>query len=246
MIAALWAYDGWNNMPMVAGEVKDPGRNVPRALMMGMGIVLLIYGVTNVAYFYALPFEEVKSAAKSGTPVVTKAAMTFLTSYGPQIVSIAVMLSAVGVLNGSILTSARVPYAMAKDGLFFPRFARLSEKQAVPVAAIIMQGLWASVLALSATFDQLTEGVVFASMIFYAACCFGVIVLRKKMPNAPRPYRTLGYPVVPFLFVLVAAWLLVNNVINEPVFSVAGLILILLGLPVYFWLKKNVRAGNEV
>lgn len=240
MIAALWAYDGWNNMPMVAGEVKNPERNVPLALMFGMAIVLVVYGVTNLAYFYALPFEEVKSATTSfsGVPVVTKAATTFLGEYGPQFVSIAVVLSVIGVLNGSILTSARVPYAMARDGLFFPRFAKLSEKQAVPVAAIIMQGIWASVLALSATFDQLTEGVVFASMIFYAACCVAVIVLRKKMPNAPRPYRTVGYPVVPLLFVFVAVALLINNVKSNMAFSIAVLLLILLGLPIYYSQKK--------
>ncbi|MDB6026497.1 MAG: Amino acid transporter [Verrucomicrobiales bacterium] len=247
MIGALWAYDGWNNMPMVAGEVKNPGKNVPLALMFGMAIVLVIYGLTNVAYFYALPFEEVKSATTSfkGTPVVTKAAMAFWPAHGAKLVSVAVLLSVIGVINGSILTSARVPYAMAKQGLFFPIFARLNEKQAVPVAAIIMQGIWASILALSATFDQLTDGVVFASMIFYASCCLAVIVLRKKMPNAPRPYRTLGYPIVPIMFVLVAGWLLVDSVINNTVFSVAALLLILAGLPIYFYLgKKPVATGS--
>ena len=241
MIGALWAYDGWNNMPMVAGEVKNPERNVPMALMLGMGIVLAIYGIVNVAYFYALPFNEVLSASSNfrGIPVVIKASKTFLANYGPQFVSVAVLLSVVGVLNGSILTSARVPYAMAKDGLFFPGFARLSATQAVPASAIMMQGIWASLLALSATFDQLTEGVVFAGMIFYAACCLAVIVLRKKMPNAPRPYRTLGYPVVPCLFVLVALWLLVNTVIESTVESVTGLVLIALGLPIYFWLRRS-------
>ena len=165
--------------------------------------------------------------------------MTFLHQHGAQFVSIAVILSVVGVINGSILTGARVPYAMAKDGLFFSKFSQLSKKQAVPVAAIILQGIWASVLAISATFDQLTDGVVFASMIFYASCCLAVIVLRKKLPDAPRPYRTLGYPVVPMMFVVVAAWLLIDSVIHNTVFSVAALGLILLGLPVYFLQKKK-------
>ncbi len=246
MIAALWAYDGWNNMPMAAGEVKNPGRNVPLALMLGMTVVLVVYGLTNVAYFYALPFDEIKSATTSfnGTPIVTKAAMTFLHEHGAQFVAVAVILSVVGVINGSILTGARVPYAMAKDGLFFSKFAQLSKKQAVPVAAIILQGIWASVLAISATFDQLTDGVVFASMIFYASCCMAVIVLRKKMPNAPRPYRTLGYPVVPILFIIIAAWLLVDSVIHNTVFSIAALGLILLGLPVYFLQKRNRRENS--
>lgn len=245
MIAALWAYDGWNNMPMVAGEVRNPERNVPLALMFGMAIVLAIYGLVNVAYFFALPFDEVLAASSNfkGVPVVIKASKSFLENYGPQFVSVAVLLSVVGVLNGSILTSARVPYAMARDGLFFSKFAELSEKESVPVAAIIMQGIWASLLALSATFDQLTEGVVFAGMIFYAACCLAVIVLRHKMPNARRPYKTLGYPVVPILFVLAAIWLLINTVRESTVESVAGLILIGLGLPLYSYLRQTKKAA---
>ena len=241
MIAALWAYDGWNNMPMVAGEVKNPERNVPLALMLGMLVVLAIYGIVNLAYFYALPFSEIQSASSnfSGVPVVIKASKTFLENLGPQFVSIAVLLSVVGVINGSILTSARVPYAMARDGLFFKQFAQLSETEAVPAKAIIMQGIWASLLALSATFDQLTDGVVFAGMIFYASCCFAVIVLRKKMPNVHRPYKTLGYPVVPLMFVLVAAWLLVNTVRSSPLESLTGLALIFIGLPIYFYLKRT-------
>ncbi|MEP6662696.1 MAG: amino acid permease [Verrucomicrobiota bacterium] len=215
MLAALWAFDGWNNMPMVSGEVQNPGRNIPWAIFIGMSIVLVIYGAINLAYFYALPFSEVLTSSSSlhgnNLPVVSKAAGTFLGQSGPKFVSAAVLLSVIGVLNGSILTSARIPYAMARDGLFFSKFARLGDKSSVPVAAIILQGIWASLLSLSATFDQLTDGVVFAGMIFYAACCVAVFVLRKKMPDAPRPYRTLGYPVVPFLFVVVALWLLLNT-----------------------------------
>ncbi len=247
MIAALWAYDGWNNMPMVAGEVKDPGRNVPLALMFGMAIVLAIYGIVNVAYFYALPFAEIKSASSNfnGIPVVIKASKTFMPEFGPKFVSIAVLLSVIGVLNGSILTSARVPYAMARDGLFFKSFGQLSATEMVPAKAIIMQGIWSSLLALSATFDQLTDGVVFAGMIFYASCCLAVIVLRKKMPDAPRPYKTLGYPVVPFLFVLTAGWLLWNTLADKDsrVQSVVGLGLILLGLPIYFYLKPKNKSA---
>ncbi len=249
MLGALWAFDGWNNMPMVAGEVKNPGRNVPWAIFIGMTIVIFVYGAINLAYFYALPFSEIKTASSSlhgnSLPVVSKAAQSFLGEYGPKFVSVAVLLSVIGVLNGSILTSARIPYAMAKDGLFFARFAKLNDKSAVPVAAIIMQGIWASLLSLSATFDQLTEGVVFAGMIFYAACCVAVFVLRRKMPDASRPYRTIGYPVVPLLFVLVAIWLLVNTVMTSRVESIAGLILIAVGLPIYLWHRRPaVRAGE--
>ncbi len=245
MLAALWAFDGWNNMPMVSGEVRNPGRNIPWAIFIGMGIVLAVYGAINLAYFYGLPFSEIVTASSSlhgnSPPVVSKAAVTFLGTYGPKFVSAAVLLSVIGVLNGSILTSARIPYAMARDGLFFSTFAKLGEKSAVPVAAIIMQGIWASLLSLTATFDQLTDGVVFAGMIFYAACCAAVFVLRRKMPNAPRPYRTFGYPVVPLLFVVVAVWLLFNTLKTSPAESRIGLILIALGLPIYFWQRRSKR-----
>lgn len=245
MLAALWAFDGWNNMPMVAGEVKDPGRNIPRALIVGMFIVLIVYGLANVAYFYALPFQEIltsnSTAHRDALPVASKAAITFLGEHGPALVSIAFLLSTIGVLNGSILTSARIPYAMARDGLFFSRFAELSKQSAVPVAAILLQATWASVLALSGTFDQLTDYVVFAGWLFYAATTAAVFVLRKKMPDAPRPYRTLGYPIVPILFVAVAIWLIVNTLMTSPVEAAAGLVLIALGLPVYFWQRRSMK-----
>jgi APA family basic amino acid/polyamine antiporter len=244
MLSALWAYDGWNNMPMVAGEVRDPGRNIPRALILGMAIVLLVYCVVNLAYCYALPIGEIANANSTlhptALPVAAKAAQTFLPHFGAPWVAIAAMLSTIGALNGSILSGARVPYAMARDGLFFSCFARLGERSAVPVVAIILQGLWASLLVISATFDQLTECVVFAGMIFYASTTIGLFVLRKKMPNAPRPYKTLGYPIVPMLFVAVAVWLLINTLRTSPLESAVGLALIGLGWPVYLWQKRSV------
>jgi APA family basic amino acid/polyamine antiporter len=243
MLAALWAFDGWNNMPMAAGEVRDPGRNIPLALIGGMAVVLAVYCLLNLAYCYALPIDAI--AASSSTlhgaapPVAFKAAQTFLPRFGAQFVAVAALLSTIGALNGSILTGARIPYAMARDGLFFARFARLGERSAVPVSAIVLQGIWASVLVLSATFDQLTNCVIFASMIFYAACSAAVLVLRKKQPDTPRPYKTLGYPVVPLLFVMVAVWLLINTLSTNPIESVVGLGLIALGLPLYYWQRRK-------
>jgi APA family basic amino acid/polyamine antiporter len=243
MLSALWAFDGWNNMPMAAGEVRDPGRNLPRALIQGMAMVLLVYGVLNLAYCYALPIGEIANSSSTlhdaALPVASKAAQTFLPRFGAQWVAIAAMLSTIGALNGSILTGARIPFAMARDGLFFACFARLGERSAVPVVAIILQGLWAALLVVSATFDQLTDCVIFASMIFYAATTAAVFVLRKKLPDAPRPYKTLGYPVVPLLFVAVAIWLLINTLRTNPLESAAGLGLIALGLPVYLWQRRT-------
>lgn len=245
MLAALWAYDGWNNMPMAAGEVQNPGRNIPRALILGMIVVTVIYCLANLAYFYALPFAEVVTSSstryRDALPVATKAAQTFLGNYGGRIVSIAFILSAMGALNGSILSNARVPYAMAHDGLFFSRMARLHAVSRVPVWAILIQSSWACILALSGTFDQLTDYVIFASWIFYGLVTSSVFVLRRKMPAAERPYRTIGYPLVPLVFVLVALWLVINSLFTRPVEAFVGLALIALGLPVYLYFRRQQK-----
>jgi len=243
MISALWAYDGWNNMPMAAGEVRDPGRNIPRALILGMAVVLSVYVLVNFAYCLALPISQIAACGSSlhasALPVGARAAQSFLPRYGAKFVALAALLSTAGGIHASILTSARVPYAMARDGLFFSRFATLGEKSATPIVSIIFTGGWAAVLALSATFDQLTDSVIFAEMIFYAATTAGVFVLRRKAPQAPRPYRTLGYPIIPGLFVIVALWLLVNTVATSRLLSLVGLALIAAGLPLYILMRRN-------
>jgi APA family basic amino acid/polyamine antiporter len=242
MLAALWAYQGWSNVPMVAGEIEKPERNVPRALIFGMLIVILVYLVTNLAYFYALPFSEVmtanSTAYRDALPVAAKAAQTF-SSYGAQIVSIAFMISAIGALNGITMMNARVPFAMARDGLFFGPLANLSATSNVPVNAIWFQGIWACVLALSGTFDQITTSVIFAVWVFTALVGSSLFVLRRKLPASPRRYRTPGYPVVSALFVLVALWLVVNTLRASPVESTVGLFFIALGLPFFFYFRAS-------
>ncbi len=245
MLAALWAYDGWNNMPMASGEVQNPGRNIPRALIGGMIVVMLIYCLANLAYFYALPFGEVVTSNstihREALPVAAKASQSFLGENGGRIVALAFVISAIGALNGSILSNARVPYAMARDGIFFQNMAGLSARTRVPVIAILIQGFWSCVLALSGTFDQLTDCLLFASWIFYGLVTSSVFVLRRKMPDAERPYKTLGYPLMPLIFVIVAFWLIINTLFNRPVESVAGLVLIVLGLPLYFYYRLQKR-----
>jgi APA family basic amino acid/polyamine antiporter len=242
MLASLWAYQGWSNLPMVAGEMEKPERNVPRALIYGMVVVILVYLVTNVAYFYALPFSEVltanSTAYRDALPVAAKAAQTF-SSYGAQIVSIAFIIAAIGALNGITLMNARVPFAMARDGLFFGALADLSADSRAPVKAIWFQGIWACVLALSGTFDQITTSVIFAVWLFTALVGSSLFVLRRKLPVAPRRYRAIGYPVVPGVFVLVAIWLVINSLSATPVESVAGLLLMALGLPFYFYFRRT-------
>jgi len=236
MLAALWAYQGWSNLPMMAGEIEKPERNVPRALIFGMVIVILVYLITNLAYFYALPFSEIltanSTAYRDALPVAARAAQTF-SSYGAQIVSIAFIIAAIGALNGITMMNARVPFAMARDGLFFGPLGNLSDESNVPTNAIWFQGIWACVLALSGTFDQITTSVIFAVWLFTALVGSSLFVLRRKVPAAPRRYRTVGYPVVPALFVVVAVWLVVNSVTAYRVESAVGLVLIALGLPFF-------------
>lgn len=242
MIAALWAFQGWSNMTMVAGEIEKPQRNIPRGLIYGMLVVLGVYVLTNFAYFYALPFGEVansnSTAFRSALPVAEKAAQSFLGSAGGKIISISFLVSVLGSLNGIIIMNSRVPFAMARDGIFFPKLGQLN-KQQVPARAIWIEGLLGCVLALSGTFDQITTASVFAVWIFFALTGSAVFVLRRKHPDAQRPYRALGYPVLPALFVVVAAWLLVNTLRTNPVESAAGLLLIAIGLPIFLHFRKS-------
>jgi len=250
MLAALWAYDGWNTMPMIGGEVSNPQRNIPRALIGGMLAVMAIYCLANLAYFYALPFDEVatanSTAHRDALPVATKAAQTFLGGLGGRLISIAFILSALGALNGLILSSARVPFAMARDGLFFSRCSAVNARSHVPAWSIIIQAVWSSVLAISGSYDQLTDCVIFASWIFYGMTTSAVFVLRRKMPDASRPYKTFGYPVVPMVFVFVALWLIVNTLQARPVESTTGLILIGLGLPVFIYYRYRQQTTNNL
>jgi len=202
----------------------------------------------NLAYHFALPIGEIagarSTAHRDALPVASKAAQTFLGAHGPALVSILFLLSALGTLNGSILTNARVPYAMARDGLLPAGFAAISPRTRVPVSAIVWQAVWASILALSGTFDQLTDYVIFASWIFYGATTAAVFVLRRRMPESPRPYRTLGYPWVPLVFVLVAVWLTINTLLTARTGALIGLGIIILGLPVY-WCQRGRPSSNQ-
>jgi APA family basic amino acid/polyamine antiporter len=242
-LAALWATDGWNNLPMAAGEVRDPERNVPRALVVGMLVVLGLYALVNLAFFYALPLDAIvtssSSAFKDAPPVATRAAETILGSAGVRVISVAFVLSALGAMNGSILTSARVPYAMARDKLFFAALGRVSPKTGVPVTAVIVQGAWACVLASSGSFDQLTDYVVFASWVFYALATAGVIALRIRRPEAVRRFKVPFYPWLPVVFILTSVALLAVTVANAPTQSAIGLGFIAAGVPAYLIARRS-------
>jgi APA family basic amino acid/polyamine antiporter len=240
LVAALWAFDGWNNVGMVASEVKEPQRNLPRALIGGTLVILLVYLLTNVAYFYVLTAEEV---AGSRDRVASEMMRAVAGSRGAAAVSIGVMISIFAALNGSILSGARVPYAMARDGLYFPIYARVSPTHHSPSWSIVLLSLWSSVLVFSGRYDQLYTMVIFPSWILYAMATASVIVLRSKRPDLPRPYRTLGYPFVPIAFVLVAIALLGSTLMKSPRESGLGLIVIAAGVPFYLvWRRRAVRA----
>ncbi|MGI8495887.1 MAG: APC family permease [Pyrinomonadaceae bacterium] len=247
MLGALWGYDGWNNLTLVAGEVKNPQRNIPIALIGGTILIIILYIFVNLAYFYVLTPTEIANVSRDSS-VAKEVAARFLGAGAISLMAAGLMASSIGTLHTSILTGARVPYAMARDGAFFQRFGQLSEATRVPIVALVLQGLWACVLALSGSFDTLTDYVIFGSWIFYGLATASVFVFRKTMPDAVRPYKAFGYPVVPILFLLAAGWLLVNTMITAPFQSFAGIFLILTGLPIYYFMlpkTKEPENGNS-
>jgi basic amino acid/polyamine antiporter, APA family len=242
MLGALWAYDGWNNVAPLAGEVRDPQRNLPRAFMYGMAVVGSLYLFANVTYYYVLTPTEIASVSTASS-VATEVASRFLGATALSLMAAALMTSSFGSLHTSVLAGARFPYAMARDGLFFKSLSAVSPHTHVPVRALIAQGFWAGVLALSGSYDQLTDYAIFALWVFYGLAAASIFVFRYRMPDAERPYRTWGYPVVPAVFLLVTVWLLVNTITTAPVQSVIGLGLMAMGLPVYaYWARKAGKA----
>ncbi len=246
VLAALWAFDGWNALPMLAGEIKRPEKNIPLALGLGTLLVLSLYLLINIAYFRVLPTSEILSAYSRFSPnsisVATKATQTFLGHAGIAFLSVAMIISALGAMNGSMLAGARVPFAMARDGIFFAKLGVLNRKTSVPVYAVMFQGFIAAILAISGTFDQLTDAVVFASWIFYALVAFSLFKLRAGnfgSSTGSGGYRTPGYPMVPIIFVGASVLLLINTVFTQWRETLLGLLVIGLGLPAYAFFSKG-------
>jgi APA family basic amino acid/polyamine antiporter len=235
LVAALWAYDGWNNVNMVASEIKNPQRNLPIALIGGTLVVMFIYIATNIAYFYVLDAQTVATSDR----VAAEMMRTVLGPRGADAVSIAAMISMFAAVNGSILSGSRVPYALARDGYFFRPYASVNERYRTPGVSILLLSAWSSVLVLSGRYEQLFDMVIFPSWILYGMAAASVIVLRRKRPDLERPYRTIGYPVVPVLFVLVASLLVLYTLYNSPRESILGLIIIGAGLPFYLHWKRR-------
>ncbi|HUI58989.1 MAG TPA: amino acid permease, partial [Steroidobacteraceae bacterium] len=247
LFAALWAYSGWQFLPMAASEVQRPEHNLPRAIVGGTVLVLAVYLLINLAYLYALPFWEVSSANSTAYPeapsVAAKAVQTFLGSRAVAVAALIFLVSCVGALNGTILTRARVPYAAARDGLFFEPFGRLDARTRTPIISLVLVGGWATLLAASGTFDQLTNMAVMSYAVFWIPVALSVVVLRRKLPDAPRPYRVWGYPYVPLAFALVMVWIVLSALLARPGESAATLVLILLGLPAYPLFRRRREPG---
>ena len=234
LIACLLAYDGWVQMSFVAGEIRNPNRNILLALGFGIAAVMAVYLLANLAYLRVLTIPEIAASAHVGAD----AAGRVLGPVGGSLVSLIILLSIIGSLNGAVMTCPRVYFAQAQDGLFFQRFAEVHPRYQTPGFAILAQGVWAVVLIVSGSYETLIDYAMFAIWLSYAFMIAGVLVLRHTRPDLPRPYKMWGYPVTPLLFLTVAVGFLGNMLVTRPVPSLAGLGIIAAGVPVYFLWRK--------
>jgi APA family basic amino acid/polyamine antiporter len=239
MVAVLWAYEGWNTCTFAAGEVKNPQRNLPLALILGTSAVILLYLLLNLVYYRTLAPTEVAASSRVGA----EAAVKIFGRGGSQFVSLLIIISTLGSLNGSILAAPRVYYAMARDGLFFRWCGAVHPRYRTPHLALLLQGVLAVALVMLGTYEELFTYVIFAAWVFYALTAFAVIVLRRKLPNAPRPYRVFGYPWVPLAFVATSTLFLLNTLVERPRQAGLGAILVALGVPVYLLWRRSSTAS---
>ena len=235
MIAVLWSYDGWHLVTFAAGEVKQPRRNLTRGLLAGTLVVIALYLLVNLAYFRALSLDQIAASARVAGDAMERA----LGPIGGTLVAGAILLSISGAMNSNILAGPRVPYAMARQGLFFRVMAFVHPRFQVPSAAILLTGLMSAVLTLVGTFEQLFNYVIFVSWVFYGLGAAGVIVLRLRRPDLERPYKAWGYPVVPLLFSAAAVALVANSVLNDFIRVFWGILVIVTGLPAFFFWRSR-------
>ncbi|HWR34776.1 MAG TPA: amino acid permease [Clostridia bacterium] len=251
-VGSLFSADAWNNVTFTAGEVKNPSRNLPLSLAIGTGTVILIYIAVNIVYLLALPLQgdphgmtlmsrgiQYASEDRVGTAVMQQ----MFGNIGAQLMAAAILISTFGCNNGLILAGARVYYAMAKDGLFFRPVARLHPKYKTPAISLVVQAIWTCVLCLSGTYGQLLDYTMFAVLVFYVLTLAGLFVLRRTRPDADRPYRAFGYPVLPAIYIVMALFIDVVLLRYKPQYTWPGLVIVLLGIPVYFlWSRRRPQA----
>ena len=241
MVGSMFASDAWNNVTFVAGEVRNPRRNIPLSLIFGAGGVVLLYFLVNVGYANLLPFQEIATAPEQR---VAAAAVGRLVPWGAIAISVVVMVSTFGCLNGMILSGPRLYWAMARDGLFFKAAGQLGKKSGVPVKGLVLQGVWSALLALSGTYGDLLDYVMFAALLFYVLTVVGIFVLRRRVPDLPRPYKALGYPVVPILYLAATTVMMLVLLVYKPLYTWPGLLIVVLGVPVYFVWRASKRAAG--
>lgn len=245
MLAAFWAYQGWAAVGYVGGEIKNAHHNIPKGIAIGILTVIAIYLLVNTTYLSLLSTQELDAINHSGNKIAAvEAVRSFLGKNGAMFISLLILVTTLGCCNATVFSSARPYYAMAKEGLFFKNVAKLNDKH-VPANSLLYQCIWACLLVLSGTFDQLTDMIIFAVFIYYGATTLGVFILRKKMPDTDRPYKVWGYPVVPAIVILFCACLVFNTIFSRPREAAIGVVLMLTGVPMYWWFKKK-NIQNEV
>jgi len=251
-VGSLFSADAWNNVTFTAGEVKNPSRNLPLSLALGTGVVIALYVACNFIYLGALPLAGSPAGATlaargiqyaSEDRVATAVITQMFGSYGGRIMAIAITISAFGCANGLILSGARVYYAMAKDGLFFRSVARLHPTYKAPAVSLMVQMVWTAILCVSGSYGQLLDYIIFAVLVFYILTIFGLFVLRRTHAEAERPYKAVGYPVLPAIYIIMALFIDVVLLRYKPQYTWPGLIIVLLGIPVYYaWHSRDIPA----
>jgi APA family basic amino acid/polyamine antiporter len=238
MTACLMAYNGWSYVSFVAGEVRDPQRNLPRSLALGMTVVIALYVSANLAYMNVMTVPEIAATERVGAAVAQRT----MGATGATVLAVVVLLSIVGAINGCVLTCARIPFAQARDGLFFSRFGHVHRRFETPSFAIVMQAIWSGVLILTGSYETLFSYAMLSAWIFYTLSVVAVWILRRKLPDAARPYRMWGYPVTLWLFVIVSVWFMGDAMINQPGTSLIAIGIALAGIPFYLlWRRKSPR-----
>jgi len=245
MLGALWAYDGWNNVTPLAGEIKDPARNLPRAFFGGILVVGALYIAINLAYFFVLSPTEITNISASSS-VATEVAQHFMGPTATTVTALILMISSLGSLHASVLANSRIPYAMAREGLFFKSLAEVSPKTHVPVKAIAAQAAWATVLALSGSYDHLTDSVIFASWMFYGLSTGSLFIFRMTLKDQPLPYRAFGYPYVPAIFLILTTALIVNTFYSSLTLALTGVGVMMAGMPFYWYWARALNRQSPV
>ncbi len=244
-LSAFWSYEGWSNLGYIGGEIEKPSRNLPLALAIGTLIIMGLYLLMNVAYLYVMPVQDLAALAQKPNSIAAiEVAGTMAGRLGTLAISGLLLVSTFNCCSSSLLMSSRLFYAMASDGMFFNKINHLHPTFNTPSRSLRLQGAWTTMLVISGSFDALTDMLIFASFIFYGATTVGVFLLRRRMPDVPRPYKVIGYPVVPALFLVFCAYLIVNTLINRPYEAGIGLLLMATGVPFYFyWSRRKGESG---